>query len=211
MAESPQERCPRPYRLGRRLESANRNRQQVLDAARDLLVSEGVGEFSFEAIARRAGVTRQTIHNQFGTKTGLLEELCDEHARKGGLEEMASAFQQPDPLEALARIIAVFCHFWSADPLMIRRIQGLGNVDPEFENVLKGRNKRRRFVAQNILGRIAKQFGEPSPQELPEAINVFYALTSFEYYDLLAREIQHPEQIAPVLNRLMTGYLGISK
>jgi AcrR family transcriptional regulator len=211
MAEPPKEMCPRPYRLGRRLESTNRNRQRVLDAARELLTAGGVSEFSFEAISRRAGVTRQTIHNQFGTKRDLLEALCDEHARKSGMEEMATAFQQSDPLEALARIIAVFCHFWSADPLMTRRIQGLGNVDPEFKDVLKGRNQRRRFVAQNILNRIAKQYGKPLPEELPEAINVFYALTSFEYYDLLAREIQPPEHIVPILNRLMLGYLGIPK
>lgn len=210
MAESPQESCPRPYRLGRRLESANQNRQRVLDAARDLLVSEGVTEFSFEAIARRAAVTRQTIHNQFGTKSGLLEALCDELARKGGMEGIAVAFQQREPLESLREIIAVFCRFWSSDPMMTRRIHGLGNVDPEFRGVLDARDQRRRTIAKAIMSRLAARYGKPASSEMTAAIDVFCALTSFEYYDLLAHGHRKQSETAIIIARLIQGFIDIA-
>src|SRR3569833_1175077 len=74
---------PRPYRLGRRGEAVDRNRTRMLEAAREILRSEGLPALTMEAVARRVGVSRQTVHNQFGSRIALLEALIDSAAISG--------------------------------------------------------------------------------------------------------------------------------
>src|SRR5215469_9146599 len=100
---------PRTYRLGLREEASEQTRSRILAAARDLLIAtDGFSSFSMEAVARRADVARMTVYHQFGSKIGLLEAICDTLAASGGMEQMASAFSRPDPLDALEEFIAVF-------------------------------------------------------------------------------------------------------
>ena len=156
-----------------------------------------------EAIARRAHVTRQTVHNQFGTRTQLLETLFDQLASEGGMEGMPAAFQQPDPRQVLAAVVAVFGHFWTRHRILTRRIHGLAAVDPELEAVLDARNQRRRYAATNIVQRLHRQSGVPELANIPAAIDLFYAATSFEFFDVLAGAQQTPEQVAPQVARLI--------
>lgn len=51
-----------------------RKRQAVLQATYDLAAAQG-DEFPLTEVSRRSGVSRQTIYNVFGGKTGLLAEL----------------------------------------------------------------------------------------------------------------------------------------
>jgi len=67
----------RPYELGKRLEQMGRTKVAVLSAAREQLEAGGMEEFSMESLAKASGVTRQTIHNLFGTRTGVLETLFE--------------------------------------------------------------------------------------------------------------------------------------
>src|SRR3981189_1229177 len=99
------EKCPRPYTLGKRQEAAEQNRVRVLEAARDLLAKEGMADFSMDAVARQAGVTRETIHNQFGTRSELLEALFDRMAMRGGIAGVAVAMQESDPIVMLRKFV----------------------------------------------------------------------------------------------------------
>src|SRR5437763_10140512 len=116
--------CPRSYRLQKRQEAVEENRTRVLQAARAVLLDRGFPAFTIEEIARQAGVSRQTVHNQFGSKTALLEALCDSAAVGGGLTNLAAAFQQRDAWAALSDFIAVFVRFWASDQGLTRRLHG---------------------------------------------------------------------------------------
>src|SRR5437762_11477773 len=125
---------PRPYRLGQRQATTEQTRARIIMAARGLLMApDGFSNFSIDAVARQADVARMTVYYQFGSKIGLLEALCDTLASQGGMEQMASAFRKPEPLEALSEYIAVFSRFWEADRLVTRRLRGLAALDPDFE------------------------------------------------------------------------------
>src|SRR5215831_8744899 len=114
---------PRPYRLGQRQAATEQTRARILAAARDLLMSpDGYARFSIEAVARQADVARMTVYHQFGSKIGLLEALCDTLAASGGMDQLATAFRQPDTLEALNQFLMVFGGFWEADRLVMRRL-----------------------------------------------------------------------------------------
>ncbi|MBV8673871.1 MAG: helix-turn-helix transcriptional regulator, partial [Acidobacteriaceae bacterium] len=108
MAKTKQTACKRPYELGRRLEQSDRKRAAILAAARKHLESTGMVELTMDALARESGVTRQTVHNLFGTKSGVLEALFDQLALDAGMERMRIVMQQSEPGPMLSGFVEVF-------------------------------------------------------------------------------------------------------
>ncbi len=62
----------RPYKLQARAASTERTRKALLDAAEDELMGDRWRQTSLESLARKAGVTKQTLLRHFGSKDGLL-------------------------------------------------------------------------------------------------------------------------------------------
>src|SRR6266516_350832 len=173
---------PRAYRLGRRTAAAQRTRARVLRAAR-----AGAEPFSVDAVARRASVARMTVYHQFGSRRGLLEALFDSFAAGGELPaRLAAAFQRPEPLDSLADVVAAFARFWDAGRPWIRRVRALGVLDPELGKAVDARNARRREVVRVLVQRLGTRYGRPAPDELAQAAELLYTLTSFETFDTLA-------------------------
>src|SRR5437762_3276245 len=54
---------------------AEATRTSILDAASSLIVESGYHSISLEDIAEKAGVSRRTIYDQFGSKRGVLEGI----------------------------------------------------------------------------------------------------------------------------------------
>lgn len=203
---------PRPYRLGQRQASTEQTRARILAAARELLMEhDGFARFSIDAVARQADVARMTVYHQFGSKIGLLEALCDSLAFSGGMEQLATAFRRPEPIEALDEFIAVFAHFWNSDRLILRRLRGLAALDADFEQVIRARDEGRRRGLRVLAGRIAEKHGHPAPKALDETINVLYTLTSFEFFDTLAGSTQSIEEVVQVVRRLAHAAIGVEE
>src|SRR5579859_1760062 len=205
---------PRPYQLGQRKAASDQTRARILAAARALLMSPGgYSGFSIETVARQADVARMTVYHQFGSKAGLLEGLCDSLAASGGMEQLASAFQQPEPLAALNRYIEVFGHFWEVDRLVMRRLRALAALDPEFEQVIRTRDEWRRKGVRTLLRRMVEQqllsFNEAS-KTFDELVDVLITLTSFETFDTLAGPSHTLEEVAPVVQRLVRAAIGLA-
>ena len=172
----------RGYELGRRLEQMDETRRTVLQAARAQLEGQGYKQFSMASLAADSEVTRQTIHNLFGTKQQLLEALFDSMAIHGGLEQMRSVMSLNDRRAMLEGFVRVFCAFWAANQVLFRRIHGIGAIDPDFGELIDARNERRRAAA----GRITRKW--KSGGDLMEATAALTAVTSFEFYDATAQQ-----------------------
>jgi AcrR family transcriptional regulator len=191
---------PRPYRLGQRQVTADETRARILDAARDQLEEET--SFSIDAVARRADVARMTVYYQFGSRRGLLEGLFDMLAARGGMQQLPSAFQQPDPMVALDGIIEIFARFWSSDRVVLRRLRAMAALDPELEQVLRERNEGRRNGLRVIVSRLPA-----AAAHLAETVDLLFALTSFENFDVLAGPDREPEEVAPLIKRAAAAIL----
>jgi AcrR family transcriptional regulator len=201
---------PRPYRLGQRQAATEETRARILAAARELLTgTAGLGDFTIDAVARQAGVARMTVYYQFGSKVGLLEALCDTLARRGGLEQLGPAFAQPKARAALAEFIAVFGRFWASDRVLIRRLGALSVLDPDIEQTLVGRNERRREGARVLIRRLREESGRPGPDNFDETVEVLLALTSFHTFDSIAGTTRSPEEVVPLVRRLVFAALGL--
>jgi AcrR family transcriptional regulator len=203
---------PRPYRLGQRQIATEQTRARILAAARELLLtSDTFTGFSIDAVARQADVARMTVYHQFGSKIGLLEALSDSLAAHGGMEQLANAFRQTDPLEALDEYIRVFSRFWQSDRLVTRRLRALSTLDPDFEQVVKARDERRREGLRVIVLRFVEKYGKPVPETIDETVNILFTLLSFETFDTLAGSTYSIEEISPVVQRLARAALGLDE
>src|SRR3954454_5507287 len=138
---------PRPYQLGRRQADIDEGRRRILTAARDLLAeADHSATFTVDSVAKRADVARATVYYQFGSKSGLLEGLCDALAERGGLTELAQAFTATDPDDALRLLVRAFTRFWGADRLVMRRLRALAALDPDVAAWITARDDRRRLA-----------------------------------------------------------------
>jgi AcrR family transcriptional regulator len=201
---------PRPYRLGQRQAATEQTRARILTAARELLIaSDGFSGFSIEAVAHKADVARMTVYHQFGSKIGLLEALSDSLAAHGGMEQLANAFRQPDALNALDEYITVFSRFWQSDRLVTRRLRALSALDPDFEQVIRARDERRREGLRVIVRRLVEKYGKPAPEAVDEMVNILFTLLSFECFDTLAGPTRSIEEVTPVVQRLARAALGL--
>ena len=200
---------PRPYRLGRRQAAVDRTRARILKAARAVLIARGAAEFSLEAVARRARVTRATVYQRFGSRPKLLEALFDELARLGGMWDLAEAFRQPNPGEALARFVATFGRFWTTHRPLHQRLQALGALDPELGRTLRARQEWRRQGLREIVRRLRDRAGDRNARALDETIDVLFTLTSFQTFDTLAGPNRSPADVAPAVLRLARRVLEL--
>src|SRR5262249_60192298 len=76
---------PRAYNSPRRIVAATQTRERIVAAAAAILsTADGISGFSLQAVAEKAGVTRLTVFNRFGSRRALLEAGFDETAGRGG-------------------------------------------------------------------------------------------------------------------------------
>jgi AcrR family transcriptional regulator len=136
---------------------------------------------SLDAVAKKAGVTRLTVYNQFGSRRALLEAVFDDMAERGGLHRIREAMAIPDPQAALQQIVGIFCDFWSTHRGALWRLHAAGATDPEFEESLRARNQRRRHLLSVLVDRMIKG-GAKRPEVAVELVDVLFALTSVAFF-----------------------------
>ena len=84
-------------RVDQRVLRGEATREQILDAAAELLRVQGSAATTTRAVAERAGVRLSLVHYHFGGKGGLLAALLErENARL--LERQRALFSGPEPL-----------------------------------------------------------------------------------------------------------------
>jgi AcrR family transcriptional regulator len=88
-----------------RAEQVGRNRERVLDAAREVFLERGYAGASLDAIAERAGFSKGVVYSQFTNKADLFLALLDRRidARAAENERAATKRHGVDALLALLR------------------------------------------------------------------------------------------------------------
>ena len=198
----------RSYTAVERQRSVESGRERIVAAARDLLEAEEAEGFSIDAVARGAGVARMTVYNQFESKAGLLEALFDSLALRGPLSQMADIFKQPDVFVALDEYVAMFGRFWTVNRRAHRRLRAAALHDDELAAAMERRNERRRKGVAELLRRLGDRAQPTIPRD--EVVNVIYVLLGFETFNAFAGERRTPEDVTPIVRRLVRGVLGLA-
>jgi AcrR family transcriptional regulator len=200
------EECARRYTLGKRKEASDEARKRCVEAANALLTDSNTPDLKMEDVARRAGITRQTIYNLFGSKTELIEAVFDDLARLGGMESMAAAMQQHDPETRLSAMVMTFARFWAASRMITRHIRAMATTDPDLSSAIRARDERRRMACQHVL----RGFGQPLPTDGdPLRVDLLWTITSFEFFDMLAGEHRTPISLAPTVLQLARAAIAL--
>jgi AcrR family transcriptional regulator len=193
---------PRAYNSPRRDAAATKTRTRIVAAAVAVLgAPEGIAGFSLEEVARRAGVTRLTVYNQFGSRRALLEAVFDERAARGGLHRLAEAMAASDPNTGLLQVVAIFCDFWSHDPQALKRLHDAIGADPEFEVSVRERNERRRSLLLALIARMTAK-ARPSRQAVRDLVDVLFALTSYRFFSALTEGGRKPNDACRLIQQL---------
>src|SRR5215467_10109960 len=91
-------------------------RRAILDAARDLFVTEGYGNVSMRKIAERIEYSPAAIYSYFPSKDDIFFALAEEGFRFLAEEVAAAAKDVAEPLERLRRGLWAFYEFSKAHP-----------------------------------------------------------------------------------------------
>jgi len=105
-------------------------RDSVLDAMRDLLLTRDWSAVTLSDVARAAGISRQTIYNEFGSRQGLAQgyalRLAD---RLVGTVHAALDANVGNIYESFLQGFRSFFSEMAADPLVISLLTGVAKPD----------------------------------------------------------------------------------
>jgi AcrR family transcriptional regulator len=105
-------------------------RDSVLDAMRDLLLTRDWSAITLSDVARNAGISRQTIYNEFGSRQGLAQGYALRLA--DGLVDSVHAALDVNVGHVYEALLDGFRSFFSesaSDPLVISLLSGVAKPD----------------------------------------------------------------------------------
>lgn len=193
---------------GRRAATTAATRRNVVDAARELLATQQWQQFTVEAVANRAGVSRVTVYNQVGSKRGLLDAVLTDVTTRAGMDELLTDSQHLSPGAACTLIVRRTCHFWHAERSLLRPLFGLAGVDREVGATLAQREQWRGNQMQRLTRRLAEEGPSASPFDEAEVLAGVMAVTSFPAYDALGAVADDPDRAAALVDHLVRGLTG---
>ena len=118
-----------------RRRSASERSAAVFDALRNLLLEHPWGEVTLEAVARDAGVSRQTLYNAFGSRYGLAQAYT--LALADALCDAIAATLAEHPLDRRTGVeqgLLLYLETSAGDPL-IQRVRA-GNAHPDLVRIV---------------------------------------------------------------------------
>jgi len=158
----------------RRAERKERTRQEVLDAAREVIVAQGFAATTARDVAQRAGVAVGTVFAHFATMARLAETLLDETVGQA----LAAVGDEPDGDDLVAQLVHVSAALYDAyraDPELSRQVLSgsLFEADPD------GPSRRRMGEFAAWVGtrvHAAVTAGQIEPIDPQEAFLIYFAL-----------------------------------
>jgi AcrR family transcriptional regulator len=185
---------PRPVNAKRsyvsplRMERARATRQAVITAAVQLFLDHGYAGTSIAAIAKRGGVSADTVYHLFGTKRSLLKQALDDTI--GGDDQEVPFLERPEPQRMRRetdqrRQIEMFAAGMSRQLERVRPMEDVlrsaAAVDPEIAALRSDvQLRQRRRAMTTIAGWIAAR--GPLAVDVDEAAAVLWTSTSAEVH-----------------------------
>lgn len=184
-------------------------RERILEAARRLVVAPaGFANFTVDAVAREAGVSRMTVYNQFASRARLLEATFERIRTLGRYDDVARAWEHADPLDRLTDFVVRVGRMWGTDRVLFQRLYALAALDPDFARVLQPRMERRRTALAAFITALHERYGTPPLANHAELGDLLYAIVSFNTFEALARDGRSFDDAVPAVLRLAREAIG---
>jgi AcrR family transcriptional regulator len=199
----------RAYEQRLRAETAEENRQRILDALYERLAEAPAQPISVDEVARRARVSRSTVYLAFGSRSGLFAALTERLLRGAGYDRILEAVRAPDARETLRGGLEGGVQLYAAHRDVLRVLHAMAKLDPAGAGQGIARAERDRADGMAWLANRLDEQKVLRPGLTPaHAAHMFWLFASFDAYDLLAsgRGLR-PEEIVDILTRAAEGAL----
>lgn len=170
----------------------------ILDAAASILIEEGLGGFSIEAVARRAGAGKPTIYRWWPNKAAL---LIDVYARqKATVLQADTGTLQGDLEDVLGQLF----DFWRSTPAgaAFRSIIAEAQSDPQALARLRDFLVERRAYVREIVERGISRGDLPADADGAAIVEMLFG---FAWMRLLTGDLGPPEDIANRVRLILRG------
>lgn len=171
-------RGTRPYRMQARREAVQQTRERILQAMADLWLERHYDDVTLADVARAAGVSRQTVHRQFGSKDDLLIAAAE---WKGPQAEAELTAAPGDVAGAIASLIDAYEVMGDAN---VRTLELEGRVDAMDHLLKRGRTAHRAWI-ERVFAPHLPPAGDPAREH---AVLMLYAATDVMVWKLLRRD-----------------------
>lgn len=185
----------RTYASSARDRQARATRRAVLDAATELFLAEGYAATSVAAVARRAGVSAQTVYNGFGTKKDLLKAAYDrtlagddEPVALAGRPEVQALQVEPDAGVMLLGYAALGRSLLErVGPLLLQISAGAVAGDPDLVELQATTDAERLAGTGMVVRRVAELGALRDGLTVDQARDRIWALNSVGLWHLLTQ------------------------
>ncbi|TYK43523.1 TetR family transcriptional regulator [Actinomadura decatromicini] len=181
-------------------------RESLLDAAAALLVERGYRAVRMRDVAAAAGVSRQTVYNEFGDKWGLAQAVVirDNERYLDGIDAVLS--EHEDLYSAVVAAV-MFTLETSADD-QLKKLVLTGAGGDELLPLLTTQAEPVLFTASaRITEHGLRQWPELDRAALTEIADAAVRLTASH----LMLPSGPPERLAHFIARMVTRYLGVAE
>jgi AcrR family transcriptional regulator len=157
----------RPYRMVARAESAAATGERILDAAVEVFWELPGEQISLDEVARRAGVTVQTVIRRFGGRDGLLASAAEREAEPVGRQRDEAPVG--DPARA-ARVLVD--HYEAMGDRVLRLLAEEERVPRLREIADRGRLVHRDWCARVFAPALAGRVGVARRRRLAQLVAI---------------------------------------
>ena len=176
-------------------------REALLNAATELLTTRGFRGLRMGDVGAAAGVSRQTVYNEFGDKLGLARAVLLRHTERflDGID--ATLSRHDDFATAVAAAVAFTLEEAAEDALLKAALTGEGNTD--MLPLLTTQAEPQVFMAkQRIVAHTRRHWPHLPPGDVAELADAAVRLTISH----MVMPTDPPQVVAARLARLATGY-----
>lgn len=158
---------PRPYRMVARAEAAAATAERILQATADVFWESPTPQVSLEDVARRAGVTVQTILRRFGSRAGLMAATVDRESAKVQTERDRAT---PGSVEEAVTVLVE--HYEEAGHKVLRMLAEEARIPALKDIVDRGRLVHREWCARVFEPTLAHLAGRARERRLAELVAI---------------------------------------
>lgn len=151
----------------------------ILEATRALVEEQGWADVSLEAVAARAGVSRQAIYLNFGSRTGLLLALVDWMDEVQGIAPLVErVLAAGSGEEELNRLVELSAEFEPRIRAAAAALDAARHGDAACAAVWNDRMERRRAAYARTVNRLAREGNLADGLQPADAIDLMLVMLS---------------------------------
>ena len=192
-------------------------RSHIIAAGRRLAADGGLGALTYDAVARRVGVTKQAVIYWFPTKEDLAREIIVPLLREEAEVAIGALAGKPDAREAVAGFVRALVAFHVADLTRFRLIYLAPQLSRRPEQLLSGEALDRHVhpvtgrmygALEAVLARDPAFRADLTPRRAAAAVHVaaLGLLTMVSLSEAIADPLAHgTDDLVDTLVALLTG------